>query len=332
AEVQADLSTISLLNVAPVEVSAFDYWSLLQTLLTRVREFCHHHSVFRFRGLGQTVGSRILVLPKTATALFDQDTRGCWQDVRYPNSYASRGTREAKLYLVETPTNPIFGYGGPESVTLPVIGEVAAQYIKFNSTGYDGPPPVHTEAVTVYALPGPDVHWLLLKSPENSRVCVIRAQRMLTSPEVFEIVSSVRHDLIMHITGLTADQQFSSTTLQSALRELMSQVSASEWPGAPHIRGFRMCGIKSRSSYLHSHSFQKQERVWHPNIYRLPVGIAPARSYVAMMTPVGVASHFVSFIATWWLVLPKILLPFPRTIGTVSNRRRSIRLASSSCG
>ena len=30
-------------------------------------------------------------------------------------------------------------------------------------------------------------------------------------------------------------------------------------PGAPHIRGFRMCGIKSRSSYLHSHSFQKQE-------------------------------------------------------------------------
>ena len=228
AEVQADLSTISLLNVAPIEVSAFDYWSLLQTLLTRVREFCHHHSVFRFRGLGQTVGSRILELPKTATALFDQDTRGCWQDVRYPNSYASRGTREAKLYLVEKPTNPIFGYGGPESVTLPVIGEVAAQYIKFNSTGYDGPPPVHTEAVTVYALPGPDVHWLLFKSPENSRVCVIRAQRMLTSPEVFEIVSSVRHDLIMRITGLTADQQFSGTTLQSALRELMSQVPASE--------------------------------------------------------------------------------------------------------
>jgi hypothetical protein len=30
-------------------------------------------------------------------------------------------------------------------------------------------------------------------------------------------------------------------------------------PGAPHIRGSRMCGIKSRSNYLHSHSFQKQE-------------------------------------------------------------------------
>ena len=29
-------------------------------------------------------------------------------------------------------------------------------------------------------------------------------------------------------------------------------------PGAPHIRGFRMCRIKSRSSYLDSHSFQKQ--------------------------------------------------------------------------
>jgi hypothetical protein len=32
-----------------------------------------------------------------------------------------------------------------------------------------------------------------------------------------------------------------------------------ETPGAPHIREFRMCGIKCRSSYLHSHAFQKQK-------------------------------------------------------------------------
>src|SRR5215472_7144828 len=48
----------------------------------------------------------------------------------------------------------------------------------------------------------------------------------------------------------------------------------------------------------------------------LPSGVS---SYVAMMMPVGVASHFIRFRATWWLVLPKILLPFPRTIGQIIN-------------
>ena len=41
-----------------------------------------------------------------------------------------------------------------------------------------------------------------------------------------------------------------------------------------------------------------------------------------MMTPVGVTSHCMSFRATGWLVLPKILLPFPRTIGMVSRLTR----------
>jgi hypothetical protein len=234
AEVQADISTLSLLNIAPIEASAFDYWTVLQTMFSRVREFCHHHSVFRFRGLGPTIGNRILEFPRTSAALFDADTRAHWQEVRYPQHSASRGTRQAQLFLVEKPRRPPIGYGAEQTVSLPVMGNIAAQYINYNSSGYDGPPPVRTEPLAVYVLPGTDVHWVWFRSSEESmerRHCLINFQRMLTAPEVLEIVKGVREDLIAHINGLITDQHFSSTTLRSALTELMAQISTEEQGG-----------------------------------------------------------------------------------------------------
>src|SRR5271169_2457084 len=94
AAVQADLSTIDLLGNAPIETSAFDYWSVLDQLMSSVREFCHRHNVFRFRGVGKIVGSRFLELPKTASALFDAKTRSQWVRIRYPGSSEVRGTAD----------------------------------------------------------------------------------------------------------------------------------------------------------------------------------------------------------------------------------------------
>ena len=51
-------------------------------MLTKVRKFCHTQNVFRFRGRGGKIGERGLELPKTAAALFDEETRSKWLDVR----------------------------------------------------------------------------------------------------------------------------------------------------------------------------------------------------------------------------------------------------------
>ena len=102
---------------------------------------------------------------------------------------------------------------------------------------------------------------------------------------------------------------------------------------------FHSHGWAAGPSHTQGRLVARKRRNGAPTVLVMPAkskGRPPGRhavlSYVATMTPVGVASHFNSFRATWWLVLPKILLPFPRTIGMVSNTRRSIRLASSSWG
>ena len=203
AAVTADLSVLSLLWGAPIEASAFDYWSVLQELFTRIRDFCHLNNVFRFRGLGHTVGNRVLEFPKTCAALFDSATTEEWVEVHYPQHIDSRGSGETKLYLVEKPVRPALRYGEEETVCLPVIGNIVAQYVRYNSFGgYDGPPPVRKEPLAVYVIPGPDTHWLRFRSDDESsgpNQCFINIQRMLTAPAVLEIVSAIRDDLITHV-------------------------------------------------------------------------------------------------------------------------------------
>ena len=57
-----------------------------------------------------------------------------------------------------------------------------------------------------------------------------------------------------------------------------------------------------------------------------------SRNPFAMMTPVEDMSVLTSFMFTGCEVLPKIFLPFPRTIGQMSSCSRSMRFASNSCG
>lgn len=230
AAVQADLSTIELLGNAPIEASAFDYWSLLQQLMTTLREFCHSHNIFRLRGLGDTMGSRFLELPRTSAAMFDTETRSHWLRARYGGTEA-RGTGNATLYLAETPRRPQLRYGVEDEVYLPVRGQVTAQYIEYDHGGYGGPPPLQSEILNVYVIPGADVHWLRFESSENwediRKHCVISSRRMLTAPAVLEIVKAAREDLISYIGDLLGEQQFSGSHLQSGLRELMAQLAAS---------------------------------------------------------------------------------------------------------
>ncbi len=229
AAIEADLSTISLLESTPIEASAFDYWSVLEILTTNLREFCHRHNIFRLRGLGAEVGNRVLALPRMCTVLFDDETRTEWLQPR-SSEISVKGTRGVLLYLTEKPHPPQLKYGETADVFLPLLGEVEALYVEYSPYGWmGGPPPVLVETLVVGVLPGADIHWLRFRSAEDySRAhCLISQQRMMTAPAVLAIIDAVREDLIMYINELLADQQFSTANLRSALNELISQVGGS---------------------------------------------------------------------------------------------------------
>jgi hypothetical protein len=54
---------------------------------------------------------------------------------------------------------------------------------------------------------------------------------MLTAPEVLDIVNCVREDLVGYVRDLLADQQVSSTDLQTALKDFVRQVVSDSPPG-----------------------------------------------------------------------------------------------------
>jgi hypothetical protein len=142
ASVQADLSTFDLL-IDPFEPQAFDYWNVLDRLMTSIRDFCHRSNSFRLRGLGDTIGDRLLKLPKTSAAIFEEESRNHWLNLRYySRGCETRGTQSATLYLVETPTTPRLPYGVKDDVYLSVVGFVVAQYVEYGYGGYSGPPPL----------------------------------------------------------------------------------------------------------------------------------------------------------------------------------------------
>ena len=86
------------------------------------------------------------------------------------------------------------------------------------------------------------------------RLCAARSESGLTTPGQRRSITS-RSNQASPVPARCLSRRRLSSPNTSGPR----LPSSCPRPGAPHIRGFRMCGIKSRSSYLDSHSFQKQE-------------------------------------------------------------------------
>jgi len=226
SSVLADLNTLAMM-AQPPRVEAFDYWTLLLELTRSARDFCHRSNIFRLRGIGLTVGNRILKMDKTAEALFDSATQQSWMQLRSSDSGSPGPTVDTELYLIEdvgfTPELPYPHRAQPNGF-LPLIGSTNATYWEYGRGGYGGQPPREKESLDVLTLIGADNHWLWFVSGKDAQTCEIRWQRMLTGPEAQKIVDSLKEDISVYVAEIVGDQQFSEASLQPSFTELIGQL------------------------------------------------------------------------------------------------------------
>lgn len=227
SSVLADFNTLAMM-AQPLHVEAFDYWNLLLNLTRSARDFCHRSNIFRLRGIGWTVGHRLLKMPKTSAALFDAATQQSWMGLRFPDSGRPGPTVGTELYLIEdvgfTPQLP-YPYRAQPDAFLPVIGNTKATYWEHGHGGYGGQPPPDSEPLDIFTLPGSDLHWVWFISGKDAEVCQIRWQRMLTAPEVQKIVESLKQDISGYVAEIIGEQQLGESSLWPSFTELIAQLS-----------------------------------------------------------------------------------------------------------
>jgi hypothetical protein len=228
SSVLADISALAMM-AQPPRIEAFDYWSLLLELTRSARDFCHRSNIFRLRGIGMTVGDRLLKMPKTTGALFDVATQQSWVQMRFAGAGRPGPTIDTELYLVEgggfTPRLPYPHVAQPNGF-LPLVGNTKATYWEYGHGGYGGQPPREHEVLDVFTLVGADLHWLMFISDRDEQTCKIRWQRMLTGPEVQKIVESLQQDVSAYVVELLGDQQFSEASLRPSFAELLAELRA----------------------------------------------------------------------------------------------------------